>query len=401
MPAKKRPNPLYQRGVYKLYPRTDRGNLEIVWYDEGAKRERSRSAGTRDVPTAKEALDRAYLESEGRGFCPTCGQAMQTGERNPFVVTAVADYLVLNEEKPELAPRMAHVTQYILSHCHDVRCDQIDDAWITKFRKHLLAKPIVSPTGKERPRAPGTVENSVIGLAAAIRLKTGRPHFKALQVSEVNRTPMHRSDVKELAAMFRYALTPKKKRDNLLAFLRISVTTWCRPDAAHDFSTAARRRQWMGQVPAIALNPDGRKQTRKYRPTIPVARQMVPVINAASGPFIGVASVRSAWDAMAIDIGLPKEGEGGMKLIRRSVSHIARRVIGEEHWKQGEIMLGHHKTSTSDIYALPAIENLGRALAATESIIDQIETLAPGAFTAGLPQAAPILSVVNGGKQTR
>lgn len=399
MPAKKRPKPIYKRGDYKLYPRPDRGNFEIVWYDKGAKRERSRSAGTRDVPAAKEALDRLYLEAEGRGFCPTCGQPMQTGERNPFVTTAITDYLVLNEEKPELAPRMAHVTQYIVSHCHDVRCDQIDEAWVTKLRNHLLAKPIVSPTGKERPRAPGTAENSIIGLAAAIRAKTGRVHFKARQVSEVNRTPMHRSSVDELAAMFRYALEPKKKRENLLAFLRISVATWCRPDAAHDFSTEPKRRQWMPQVPAIALNPDGRKQTRKYRATVPAARQIVPIINATSGAFVKALSVRSAWDAMAIDLKLPVDGEAGQKLIRRSVSHLARRIIGEEHWKQGEIMLGHHKTSISDLYALPAIENLGRALAATESIIDQIEALATGAFTAGLPQSKPALSVVNGGKR--
>ncbi|MGN6290441.1 MAG: hypothetical protein ACTHNA_14395 [Sphingopyxis terrae] len=398
MPAKKRPDPIYQRGDYRLYARADRGNLEIVWYDKGAKRERSRSAGTRDVPTAKEALDRAYLEAEGRGFCPTCGQPMQTGERNPLVSMAITDYLVLNEDKPELAYRLAHVSQYIFSHCQEIRCDQIDEAWVSKFRRHLLAKPIISPTGKERQRAPGTAENSIIGLAAAIRAKTGRVHFRAQQVSEVNRTPMHRADIKQLAAMFRYAMEPKKKRDNLLAFLRISVATWCRPDAAHDFSTEPRRRQWLRQIPAIALNPDGRKQTRKYRPTVPAARQIVPIIDATDGPLVKVLSVRSAWDAMAIELRLPTDGEAGQKLIRRSVSHLARRIIGEEHWRQGEIMLGHHKTSISDLYALPSIENLGRALAATEQIIDQIEALAPGAFTAGLPQSKPALSIVNGGK---
>lgn len=398
MPAKKRSKPLYQRGTYKLYRRPDRDNLEIVWYDNGAKRERSRSAGTGDVPTAKKALDRLYLDGEGHGVCPTCGQPMPTGESNSFVMQAIADYLVVNEDKLELGPRMAHVSQYIASHCHDIRCGQIDQAWVDKFRQHLLAKPIVSPKGKERPRAPGTAENSIIGLAAAIRAKTGRANFRALQVKEVNRTPMHRSDIKELAAMFHYAIEPKKKRENLLAFLRISIATWCRPDAAHDFSTEPRRRQWLPQVPAIALNPDGRKQTRKYRATVPAPRQIAPLIEATSGPFVRALSVRSAWDAMAAEIGLPNEGEGGQKLIRRSVSHLARRIIGEEHWRQGEIMLGHHKTSISDLYALPAIENLGRALAATESIIDQIEALAPGAFTAGLPQARPQLSIVNGGK---
>ena len=43
-------------------------------------------------------------------------------------------------------------------------------------------------------------------------------------------------------------------------------------------------------------------------------------------------------------------------------------------------MLGHHKTATSDVYALRAPSNLGKALTVTEAIIDEIEPLTPGAF---------------------
>jgi len=84
---------------------------------------------------------------------------------------------------------------------------------------------------------------------------------------------------------------------------------------------------------------------------------------------------------MLKEIGLPsKRGEAGWKLIRRSISTIARRRIGEEHWRQGEIMLRHVHASTSDIYALRDPANLGRAPATTESIIDDICALVPGAF---------------------
>ena len=43
-------------------------------------------------------------------------------------------------------------------------------------------------------------------------------------------------------------------------------------------------------------------------------------------------------------------------------------------------MAGHVSDTTSDIYALRAMENMGKVLAVTEAIIDEIETLAPGAF---------------------
>ena len=89
---------------------------------------------------------------------------------------------------------------------------------------------------------------------------------------------------------------------------------------------------------------------------------------------------------MRTHLNLPRDRESGEKLIRRSVSTIAREIIGEERWAQGECMLGHRKSSTSDIYALRNPANLGAALKAIESIIDNIERLCPGAFTAPLPQ---------------
>ncbi|MFA7440358.1 MAG: hypothetical protein WCZ66_05240 [Sphingomonadaceae bacterium] len=83
---------------------------------------------------------------------------------------------------------------------------------------------------------------------------------------------------------------------------------------------------------------------------------------------------------------LPGKREIGEKLIHRSVSTTARTMIGGERWAQGECMLGHRKSTISDIYALRNPANLGVALKATESIIDEIERLCPGAFTAKLPK---------------
>jgi hypothetical protein len=83
---------------------------------------------------------------------------------------------------------------------------------------------------------------------------------------------------------------------------------------------------------------------------------------------------------MQAELGIPFDGQGGMKLIRRSVSTLARPLIGERDWIQGETFLSHRKASTSDIYALPDPAHLGVALAATQAIIDEIDKLAPGSF---------------------
>lgn len=136
----------------------------------------------------------------------------------------------------------------------------------------------------------------------------------------------------------------------------------------------------------LDLNPRGRRQTKKYRPKVPLARQMKPWLDDLEGPYLPVATVRTSWEKMRTELGLPGQGQAGEKLIRRSMSTLARTRLGEERWQQGEMMLGHRKASISDIYALPDPANLGRVLAVTEEIIDEIEALAPGAFTAVLPQ---------------
>lgn len=101
------------------------------------------------------------------------------------------------------------------------------------------------------------------------------------------------------------------------------------------------------------------------------------------GYFVGPSSVDKAFDYMLDSLKLPRGGETGMKLIRRSVATLARRRLGEKHFIQVERMLGHSRTSTSDLYSLFEPGFLGRALAVTESIIDDIEALAPGAFQRG------------------
>ena len=110
------------------------------------------------------------------------------------------------------------------------------------------------------------------------------------------------------------------------------------------------------------------------------------LLDQTEGFFVTVKSVRKAFEAMQDELGLPRERETGLKLIRRSIAQIARKRIGEERWTQGEMMLGHRKSSTSDLYALFDPANLGVVLAATTAIIDEIMALAPGAFTGVVPE---------------
>jgi hypothetical protein len=103
---------------------------------------------------------------------------------------------------------------------------------------------------------------------------------------------------------------------------------------------------------------------------------------------------------MEVALGLPGAGQSGMKLIRRSIATIARKPdrLGEEHWIQGRIMLGHVQPTTSDIYAVQDPTHLGRALAVTTAIIGEVEKLAPGAFYRDFTALGSNVASLHGGR---
>lgn len=390
MPRAKRPKPIYQRGSYRLVRRADRANLEIIWYDAARKRERSASAGTADDGEGRTALDRLYLASaEGRHICPTCGQST-AGVEAQTAACAIADYLVEAEDKPSIQAiraRLDHVLDYLEETDASIRINAIDAAWIARFRKWMQSRPIISPNGKQRERTLSTVENSVLQFAAAINASYRREgkkdiaNFRPIPAKKVNRTPEYRADVPTLARMMAYAIKPKKKREQLATFLRASIATWARPDAVHEISCDPKHRQWNSEHRVLNLNRHGRPQTKKFRPAVPIARQFAPHLDNAKGNIIPASSVRSAWDSMAEELRLPKGGEAGMKLIRRSMADLARKRLPVEAWGEIEIMLGHDRfDDVSGLYAPFRPDYLRRVLKVTEEIIDEIETLAPGAF---------------------
>lgn len=385
MPRAKRAKPLYQRGKYRLDPpRPDREGLTITWYDPERRRERSISAGTPEVGEAVKIVDRMFDESQGSTFCPTCGQPTH-GLRSPSVVGAIERYTdakVLLPGADAIRHRLAHVLDYIEeTGQEDVLCNQVDNTWIDKFRRWLAAKPVRAGT-VERERALSTIENSVLQLAAAINYADDHgARFRPMQAKEVNRTPLYRANVDTLARMFRYALE-SDKRKNLLHFLRLSVLTLGRPDAVLGANTDPAKAQWHPEPRIFNLNPKNRRQTKKYRPTVPIARQGVDWLNSLpKGPVVPVNSIRKAWDTMAAELDLPGDRESGAKLIRRSMADLLRSRMRSTDWSEIEMFLGHKKfDSVSELYAPLRPDYLTNARASIEQILDEIEQLAPGAF---------------------
>lgn len=394
MPRRAKAKGLYQRGPYRLdWDRRSDGTLRspcltIFWYDADRGRERSASTGTGELAEAKAALDRHYLaNTSGEAYCPTCGQRRHAA--SGFLVTqAIADYLAVKAGgDPAIGHRIAHIVAFIVATDRAaLTCRQFDEAMAQRFRDWMTGRPIA---GSARERSPSTIENSLIQLAAAIRLAHKRgdspvpPQFRPIPTTQLNRSPQHRSDVAELARMFAYATDPRfpVKRAALHRFLIAAVATIARPEEVHDISTVPARDQWNSEARVLNLNPRGRRQTRKYRATIPTPWQLAQWLDARPNQrFVGVGSVKSAWEAMAAELRLPGEGEAGLKLIRRSMATLLRNRLPKAAWPEIEMWLGHDRfDTTSAIYAPFDPGYLAAARGEIESILNEIEALVPGA----------------------
>jgi len=342
-------------------------------------------------------LDRLYLQSRGQKVCEACGRPFEEEAKGvPLLTVAIADYLLLNEAKAGYKAtknRLGWVIAYVAETNPAVTCAQIDQRWVDRFRAWMAKKPVMSKAGKKiRERSLSHIEGCVLQLVAAINATPGQSaRFTNEQPKAVANSPTFRADVALLARMFRWCLYPEGEkirsdkerereieyRSSLLRYLRAAVATWARPEEIFDLGDKG---QWAPDAGVLDLNPPGRRQTRKYRTKVPIARQFAPFLSDFTGSYMPTSTIWATWWRMGVDLNLPKDRQAGPKLIRRSMSTLVRKRIGEANWQQGKMMLGHVPHEISDIYAIPDPANLGLALAATEAVIDEIEKLCPGAF---------------------
>jgi hypothetical protein len=390
--AKPKPKHILTLGNYSLWAMPAR-NHEIRFWNPAAKVMEYKTAGTRDDAEAIKKLEKLY---HGDGFCAHCGQAVakDSDADADMVVNIIDAYLAgpasTKPSSASIKDRLAHVKRYIGT--KSVRVGHVNEDWISAFRAWLKAEPYYR--GKDaapRHRGDSTVEGAVIQLKAAIRHAGKTANFKPKQPGGLVRKVIFRPDVPLMAAMFRYALAGGARRLNLLYYLRLSVATWGRPQAVLEADLTPSAQQWVSEAKVFRLNPEGRTQNHKYRAEVPVGPLVAAWLDTLPPkPIMASMLTNTTWAAMMAEIkpGLP-DYAGGMKCIRRGMAAMCKRKLGRTNWIQGKFMGGWEQpNSIADGYAgddldvLHEEDMMGKALAATNEIIDEIEALVPGAFSA-------------------
>lgn len=394
----------YNRGGFWLEKRKNSDSWYVFWYNREKRQYEYKSSRTDDFFDAHNFLNRHYLEftNQADAFCGYCGQKIADGAAYGLL-QAIDDYMLeigenrVSEEA--IRSRLSHIERYVETKLArpDLSCaESVNDRFADGFRDWLQPQQVVWKNGKgivtkSSPRTRSSVEESVHQLRAVLyhAVRKGRsdakPTFKALSRQVVTAPIRSRADINLLAEMVEYA-AEYDKRSSLHRFLVVSLCTAARPDSIFDMNVDPNRYQWEKEQDFFNLNPHGRRQTKKYRPLIPVVPLLKSILLEAekASPegwvvhYFGsrVLNVRSAWRTMVKDLGLPGGREWGSYLMRRSVATLLR-DSGANAW---DVMglLGHRIAGTTEIYAYSRLATTARE--GIENILADIEKIAPGAL---------------------
>jgi integrase len=164
------------------------------------------------------------------------------------------------------------------------------------------------------------------------------------------------------------------KSDHILLFCLTMANTMARPEAVLELT----RFQLDFDSKLIRLNPEGRKQTKKYRPTVPMTNTLLPWLQKVKTNYVityhgdRVHSVKKTFQRLPASVkGLPK-GVSPYSIRHTMAKELRRR--GVPPWEvQG--MLGHKHAGlrTTEIYAKYDPSYLSAARVAIDAVMTDIE----------------------------
>lgn len=176
--------------------------------------------------------------------------------------------------------------------------------------------------------------------------------------------------IEESAAIFNHADEP-----HLFMFCMLAFNTLARPAAILDLS----RFQVDTKNNLIYLNPHGREQTKKHRPTLPITKTLLPWLRGCDeSHYVNwrgkpLKSIKTTWRKMRARAGL--SGDVIPYTIRHTMATEMRRR-GVPGWEVAGF-LGHSSSdySTTERYAKFAPDYLGKGVAAIDGYFDELQGL--------------------------
>lgn len=350
--------------------------LYRFWYDAGAGEIRRRSLKTADIEGAKIALA-AIVLNEGSG---------KPSEPNEVSLVAVLTrYWTEHCDKLRSGRNARQAGELLLDYLgNDAKVGAFNRARQKLFLRHLremgysigtLAR-LMTLIQAALNRA--TAEDEDDGSALLLRAPKILYSAKAIaaELGEAEPEPRNWHPDLAMVAEFLNGLNLPKE-EPLRRFIVLKVAFACRSEAAIQAGPFLLDKRYG----LIRLNPPGRRQTKKHRPTLPVPDCLWLVLeewsDSPSGSFVNINGRRPChltrqWNTARDRIGLPAQ------FIPNSLRHFMATELRHAHLRYGvervpederEMYLGHRRNSVHNSYGAFEPDYLQAAKQAVEAIL--------------------------------
>ena len=343
----------FQIGDYFLGKRDRSPVWYRCWYDKSARRQQRASLGTTEFEEAKEALTDWYIQNHRpqdatpddiliadiiRRYYEDHAQYIPSADQARISLNLWLDFFTTSDL--HAATRPAEIDRFIAS----------------------LEKQGHSPSYISRTLSAGR---------AAIRRawKQGEiasaPFIKDVAIA--HKPPRGRPlDLNEIRWLYH-----KAKSDHVQVFILWMLGTVARPDAVLDLQAD----QIDVANKLVHLNPEGRPQTKKHRPTVKLPDQLLPFVPEEGGYVVNyharrVRSIKKAWRQLREACGLD-DAVNPYSLRHTMARHL--RAAGVPAWEVSA-QLGHAQPgmTTTEIYAPYSPDYLENAVIAIDSFLADV-----------------------------
>lgn len=342
-----------QIGDYWLSKRPGSEQWCRTWYDAKSRQTRRASLGAVDFQQGKLKLWEWFAQY-GR-------QNKQEATETPL-----AQVLVRYWEQHAKTLASAEVIKVSLRYWTEFfGADMVSD--VTKHRQREFVKWLHA-SGKN-PRSDGYIKRILTDGKSALNWAWKEGEIESVPFVLPGTDSPARDRVltaDESGALWRAAQRPHEQM--MLALL---FCTLARPEAA-----LALRKEWADlDRRLLAQNPPGRRQTKKYRPTVPVCDYLLPwLLDAPDGPLVEwkgqpIASFKTAWRRMRKDAGL------GQDVVPKTIRHTMATELRAAGVPEAEIQgfLGHKAFGgKTEVYAKYRPDYLGEATAAIDAYMARV-----------------------------
>lgn len=336
---------LGQLGDYWLSKRPGSKQWCRTWYCAKSRQTKRESLGTADVQVAKVALYDWFSRFGA------------VSDQDPCVTPAALVFTRYYQQHASTLPS-AEMARIALGYWSDYFGDRmVDEVTPTEQRKFVKA------LCQDRDLSDGYIKRILtVGKAAFSRaVREGEIKSAPPIITWADGTPTDRVlTVEESRALWVNAAKPHERM-----FLALAFGLMARPEAILSLT----REQVDFDRKLIAQNPIGRKQTKKYRPTVPVAEFLLPMLEAAQpGPLVQwrgqpIASFKTAFRRIRRDAGL------GQDVVAKTIRHTVATYMRGRGVNEADIQgfLGHRAFSgKTEVYAKYRPEYLGAARVAVD-----------------------------------